>query len=315
MSVLQQANSQIENILTKLNVDFKRSGKWLTSRCAAHGGDNRGAMAFCTHTNKWVCFTRHCQEEYGNDVVGLVSGILQLSRNEAYGWLSENIQEVEGVVKKDVQEREDRIYEEHLLKKLLRTDFYLKRGFSQSTVDAFEHGKAESKTMRNRIVFPIRDEKGFIRGFSGRWAGREVQKDGKTVCLTDHNKEVVKWRHTSFKKSNYLYRLNEAKSFSKDNLIIVESIGNVMRFYDAGFKNCVASLGSFLSLTQAALIMKSTKKAVLAFDNDKAGIKAEATARKILEPFVNLKTIFPPIGLDWADLQNADLIDIWNKNK
>ncbi len=319
MSVLQQANSQIESILTKLNINFKRSGKWLTASCSVHNGDNRGAFAFCTHTNKWVCFTQHCQQDCGNDILGLVRGVLSLNRAEAYNWLIENIDDVEYIPKEKEEEREDRIYPDYCVKKLFRTDFYLKRGFSQPTVEAFEHGIAQSKAMRNRVVFPIRDEKGLIRGFSGRWALKETQVERKgemkTICVTDAGTEVPKWRHTSFKKTRYCYRLREAQEFCKDELIVVESIGNAMRFYDAGFKNCIACMGSFISLQQANLIMNNTKTAILAFDNDKAGKAAEESSRKLLEPFLNLKTIWTPEGEDWATLTNEQVLNIWNKTK
>lgn len=319
MSVIQQAHSQIESILIKLNINFRKSGSWLTAPCSVHQGDNRGALAFCTRTNKWVCFTRHCQQEYGNDIVGLVAGVLDVSRTEALGWLEENVQDVDISAKRVRKEKEDRVYEEFFTKKLLKTDFYLRRGFSEATVNSFEHGMANALSMRNRVVFPIRDEIGLIRGFSGRWAGKEIeverQDKKKMVCVTESGVQVPKWRHTSFKKTNYCYRLKEARQSCQDELIVVESIGNVMRFYDSGFTNCIACMGSYLSFRQANLIIGSTKKAILAFDNDKAGKQAETEARKLLQPYMNLKTIWTPEGMDWGEMKNQELLELWNKNK
>lgn len=313
MSV-QQLNSQIENILTKLNISFKRSGRYLQMCCPIHGGDNPTGLGFHLEKNKWICFTRGCQEEWGSDILGLISGVLQVSRVEANDWILDNVEGFSCSVKNKITEKEDTIYTEQLIKRLLKTDFYLKRGFSQATVDAFEHGKAEAHTMKGRIVFPIRDEKGFARGFSGRWAGKEVKDEkGKTICVTATGVKVPKWKHTSFNKTNYCYRMKEAKPFCKDELIIVESIGNVMRFYDAGFKNCVACMGSFISVMQAEQIIKNTKTVILAFDNDKAGHKAEKQSRELLEAIVNLKTIWPPEGKDWAEISNNEVLTILNK--
>lgn len=308
--LLALANAQAGSILSKLGIEYSESNRWLSACCPVHGGDNRTALAFNVEKGYWKCFTQDCQEKWGSTIVGLVAGVLNYTCDDAVEWLRENVKEI-GDLKIKNHKVSDKIYKEECLKLLLRTDFYVKRGFSQLTVDSFEHGKAEKGAMSHRVVFPIRDENAKIRGFSGRWTKKEEIRDGKIVCLSNTGKQVAKWRHTSFNKSDYLYNFYKAKEFCRDELILVESIGNVMRWWDCGFKNCVACLGSSLSTKQIKLIIPSTKKVLLAFDNDKAGLKALKKASKGLEEYVNIATILPPPDRDWAECSNQEVLDIY----
>lgn len=307
------ATNKGEQILSLLGIEFSIAGRWLTSQCNIHGGDNHHGFGFNSEKGTWRCFTHRCEQIYGNDIAGLVAGIKKCSYNEAIDWLVEHFEELD-LVEKKIKVMEEKIYPEMDLKKLLRTDFYLKRGFSQETVNSFYHGLAESGSLRCRVVFPIRNAKGFIIAYSGRWAGQEKIIDGKVVCFNDA-REVPKWKHTSFKKSDNLYNFNVAKDLIEKEIIIVESIGNVMRWWEAGFKNVVACMGSSLSSKHTSMLIGKTQRVILAFDNDDAGIKASQNSIKRLEHYVNSIELSPPRGKDWADITNQEVKDIYEKIK
>jgi len=312
--LVKLANSQIPNLLTKLGIDFSHSGRWLTAPCKIHGGDNRQAFCFNSDKAYWKCFTRGCQEKFGNNIIGVVSGVLGYNFSDSIEWLINNIDEDVKIFQK-IERKEDKIYPETYLQRLFRNDFYLKRGFKQETLNDFEHGKAEAYALANRIVFPIRDENGMIRGFSGRWAGTEKIIDNETKCFDSRGNKVVKWRHTSFCKSNYLYNYYRAKQYCQEELIIVESIANVMRFWECGKKNCVASFGKDLSIRQVQLIIPSTKKVILAYDNDEAGVDGSRKAFKTLEPYINVEVMSSNNNQDWAEKSNEEVISIYENHK
>jgi hypothetical protein len=302
---------EIENILTKLGFDFVKNGCWLTANCKVHGGDNTHGFSFNTQKMYWKCWTNKCHEKHGIRLHNLISAILGISEYEAKEWLEEN---ASIKVRKTIKEvKTDKIYPEFCLKRLFRTDFYLKRGFLESTLENFEHGLAESGVMRGRVVFPIRDHNGFIRGFSGRWAGKQEDRNGKLVCLNRMGQNVPKWKHTSFTKSSYLYNFYKAKEHCTEQIILVESIGNVMRLWECGFKSVVACLGSSLSPELASTIISTTKRLILAFDADNAGFKATTKAKKMLDGYIDIKTISPTSGKDWAELNNQEVMEIWKK--
>lgn len=309
--LVELSNAQIQDILTLLEVKFTQGGSWISACCPVHKGDNHHAFAFNLQKGYWKCFTHDCHEKWGHNIVGLVSGVLGYNYNDSVGWLLNNVKEVAGL-KQKVQRTEDRIYPEKCLLRLFKTDFYVKRGFSALTVSEFEHGQAQTGIMIHRVVFPVRDDKGLIRGFSGRWSGTEREIDGKLQCVTEAGKAVPKWRHTKLNKMDYLYNFYRAKDNCKEELILVESIGNVMRFWDCGKKNCVACLGSALSPKHIKMLCSTTKKVVLAFDNDNAGRKVLKKARKMLEQYVDLKIITPPEGKDWAECTNEEVLKIYD---
>lgn len=311
--LIDLANSQIYSILDKLGVSYSESGEWASGACKIHHGDNKKGFGYNVSKGYWNCFTRKCHEQYGSNIIGLVSGTLQLSYEDAVGWLQDNVEDVK-IKRFKMEHKEDKIYPEVCLLRLFKTDFYLKKNFLQQTLDAFEHGSAQSGDMLHRVVFPIRDSNGFIRGFSGRWSGKEVDNpDGTTTCFTSNGKEVAKWRHTSFHKSQYLYNFYRAKEFCSKELILVESIGNTMRWWEAGFRNCVACLGSSLSTIQAQMIMASTKKIILAFDQDPAGRLAAEKTKAKLEEFIDLVDLIPTKN-DWAKMSNQEVKDEFAKN-
>ena len=238
--------------------------------------------------------------------MGLVSGAKDIPSEDAAEWIMENVDEDMMI---EMIEREEReyIFPEFCLKSLKATKFYLERGFTAETLKCFEHGLAESKKLRNRVVFAVRNSEGKIVGFSGRWAGKEDVVNGRTACFGDSGREVPKWMHDSFKKSKYLYHFTEAKEFCKKNIIVVESIGNVMRFWEAGYKNCVACMGSSISSDQSKILTSNSDCITLAFDNDPAGHRAESISRKRLEHYVDVKTMFPPDHRDWAEMSTEEV--------
>jgi hypothetical protein len=42
---------------------------------------------------KWVCWTHHCEEERGNDILGLVSSVLGSDFRDTCKWLEDALNE------------------------------------------------------------------------------------------------------------------------------------------------------------------------------------------------------------------------------
>lgn len=304
--LIQDASQRIEAVLSLLGVNFSKSGTWIQSCCPIHKGDNPTGFAWNCRTSRWTCFSNGCHIHVINDIVGLVQSVLNISRDESYKWLNKNVDFTGPVTVFEQEERIDRIYPECCLKKLLRSNYYRSRGFNEETCCHFEHGEAQAKEMRNRVVFPIRNDKGFIIGFSGRWLGEQKIIDGKVKCVTKTGTVVPKWKHTSFNKSNILYNFNDAKKYAEKEIIIVESIGNAMRWYNCGFKNVVACLGVSLSNKQCQDLISCSKLAIVAFDWGNAGQKGADRAKKQLEEFIDCIILTPSDERDWADLSDEE---------
>ncbi|RUM59612.1 MAG: DNA primase [Persephonella sp.] len=128
---------------------------------------------------------------------------------------------------------------------------------------------------RGRIIFPIRDHSGRLVAFGGR-------------ILPSENKNLPKYLNSPetkiYNKSKVLYGFYEAKDYlrEKKTAIIVEGYFDLLSMYQIGFKNIVATLGTSLTLEHGKLLKKFIDKAILMFDNDKAGKEAVIRASKIL---------------------------------
>ena len=155
----------------------------------------------------------------------------------------------------------DKVYDESILDKLFPNyNFYNKKNISEETQKFFNLGLAGSGNMYRRMVFPIYNEHFQIIGFSGRKVD---------------NVETAKWKHIG-KKNNWIYPAyipNENTVDSviteKEEVYLVESIGDAMALYDQGIKNVLVIFG--LSVSPAIITYLSSKrlnKIIIAGNND-----------------------------------------------
>ena len=86
----------------------------------------------------------------------------------------------------------------------------------------------------------------------------------------------------AFNKSKTLFALNYAKDFCSDSLILCEGYMDVISMHQAGFQNAVATLGTAITEEHARIISRYTKKVILSYDSDEAGVAATAKAMKRL---------------------------------
>ena len=136
-------------------------------------------------------------------------------------------------------------------------------GRSEKTGNYFDY-------FRGRIIFPIIDNFSNVIAFGGRALG-----DGKPKYLNSSDTPV-------FKKSRNLFALNFARNACAESLILCEGYMDVIAVNMAGFPNTVATLGTALTTEQARIMAKYTKKVILSYDSDDAGVTAAKRAIPIL---------------------------------
>ena len=126
-------------------------------------------------------------------------------------------------------------------------------------------------TFRNRVMFPIIDVSGNVIAFGGR-----VMDDSKPKYKNSSDTPV-------FKKLRNLFALNFARHTCQDALILCEGYMDVIALHSAGITNAVATLGTAITSEQARVISRYTKKVIISYDSDEAGVKAASRAMKLLE--------------------------------
>ncbi len=142
---------------------------------------------------------------------------------------------------------------------------------------------------RNRLMFPIINQRGDTVGFGGRILG-----EGEPKYL--NSPETV-----LFTKSHVLYGLNFAGPAIRKagKAVLLEGYMDVIACHQAGVEYTVAPLGTSLTEDHARLLKRYTDNVVVLFDPDAAGIKAALRGALILiERGLFVKVASLPEGLD-----------------
>lgn len=142
---------------------------------------------------------------------------------------------------------------------------------------------------RGRLMFPICDTQGRPVAFGGRIIG-----EGEPKYLNSPETAV-------YTKGQHLFGLGYSRDSirNKDFAILVEGYLDFLIPFQEGVRNLVASLGTALTDNQVRLLGRYTRKIVVNFDPDSAGVAATKRSLELLlgEGFkVNVLTL--PDNLD-----------------
>lgn len=119
---------------------------------------------------------------------------------------------------------------------------------------------------RDRIIFPIFSHIGKVIGFGGRILKPEE----------DQPKYINSPETRVYQKSRVLYGLYQGKQAirDRDEALLVEGYTDVLSLHQAGVEQAVATSGTALTTDQIKLLQRYTKRIVMLYDADAAGVKA-----------------------------------------
>ncbi len=153
--------------------------------------------------------------------------------------------------------------------------FLRKRG--QSIPDAVEAGlvrRGGQDYFQQRLVVPIRDDRGQVLAFTGR-----------TVLDGEPRKYVNTPETPAYTKGKVLFALDLARTAIQErgHAVLMEGQFDVIVGHQFGVGNAIASSGTALTGDQLALLRRFTDEVVLMFDNDRAGRAAAAKAIELAQ--------------------------------
>lgn len=151
-----------------------------------------------------------------------------------------------------------------------------------------ENNKIYDK-FRNRIIFPITDERNRVIAFGGRVLGEGIPK-----YLNSPETKI-------FKKGKTLYNFARARSaiFDEGYAVLVEGYMDVISLAVGGIKNVVAGLGTAITVDQLQKLFSITDRIVVCLDSDSAGIMAAKRVAQTVLPLINASK-----NLEFAFLSN-----------
>lgn len=125
---------------------------------------------------------------------------------------------------------------------------------------------------RDRIIFPILDVNMNIVGFGGR-----VLDDSEPKYLNSPETPV-------YHKSRTLFGLCSARDKCRveNSVYIVEGYLDLLALHQHGIENSVATLGTALTAEHIRLLTRYTRRMVLVYDSDEAGIRS---AQRCIDTF------------------------------
>lgn len=161
----------------------------------------------------------------------------------------------------------------------------------------------EWKAMRNRLVFPIRNEEGILVGFGAR---RLTDTSNSPKYINSPTSEL-------YRKNEILYGLHMARKMirEKQYAILVEGYKDVLAMHAAGFRNTVALCGMALCDGHIALLKKYTSRVLVMLDADTAGRKASEKAVLLLR-MQDIRAY----GVELPEGEDPDsLFRLWGKDR
>ena len=150
-----------------------------------------------------------------------------------------------------------------LVKAATQADFSLQQLIDAGLIKNDDRGPMDR--FRERVIFPILDERGNPVGFGGRALSEDILPkylNSPTTSLYD--------------KSKTLYNLYNARlAIQKERkVILVEGYFDAIMPYQAGVGHVVASLGTALSESHASLLKRFAEETIIVYDGDPAGFQA-----------------------------------------
>ncbi|MEW5787755.1 MAG: DNA primase [Pseudomonadota bacterium] len=160
---------------------------------------------------------------------------------------------------------------------------------------------------RDRVMFPIRNERGKVIAFGGRVMGA-----GEPKYLNSPETPL-------FHKGRELYGLHEHRRAiqGENRVVVVEGYMDVVMLDQHGVQNAVATLGTAITADQASRLLRLADTVIFAFDGDNAGRKAAWRALENSLPQARdgklLGFLFLPEGEDPDSFVRAQGADAFRK--
>ena len=155
-----------------------------------------------------------------------------------------------------------------------------------------DRGNSPYDRFRKRVTFPIRAVSERIIGFGGRIVG-----DGEPKYLNSPETPA-------YTKGRHLFGLERARTGIRraGHAVLVEGYLDVISLHAHGVDTAVAVLGTALTPEQARLLSRFTRRVVLNFDGDEAGLRAaRRSVAVLLAEGLDVRVMALPPGVDPDD--------------
>ena len=308
----EKLNKNAVKVFDALGMKTEVFNKNIYSCCPIHGGDNPRGFSYSPEIGVWRCWTRDCQEDHSNDLIGLIQAVLsqegdsEASFKDAVLWACQTFQWETPNFKASTTPAPEEVIEEEIAleNKVLNTwvketnkleytldkfniectldypsQYFIDRGFEPETMKYFEVGDCNdcNDYLRDRAIIPIHDDSGEnIVGIIGR-------------ATKEYRQPKFLFHPQGFDKRYLFYNWHRAIKHVTDHglqyLYITEGQGDVWRLYESGVHNAVSIFGKTLSQQQIFKLMSypQISNLIILTDDDQAGRTSKIAIRRQLQ--------------------------------
>lgn len=298
---------KIQEVLTSLGYTLSDKGSYWQTSAIFRGGDNKTAIQIYKDTGIWKDYVQQTPYMPFEKLLKITLKTNDDSLIKNYIKTDCDFDFERRTSEKKIEM--EKTYPESSLSRLLpHYKFYNDRGISTDTLKLFKGGLATEGKMFQRFVFPIFNSDNKIHGFSGR--------------IMSKSSTAPKWKHVGV-KSKWIYphnlSLNEIQK--KQEVILVESIGDVLSLFENGYKNILCTFGLEISPSLISyLVGVNPKKIIISFNNDKLS-KNNAGKNGAIKNFLKLQKfldnqkiyIHLPTKNDFGEMNSEDFTEWSNK--
>lgn len=317
----------IEDILREFDIEHVKYGNRISFTCPVHGSDNNESATIYTNSSyvsTWYCWTNHCEEKCGKDMIGFMSGLLKTDRSGVIRWCHNRFGG-HYEIKSNPEKRDNQSFvtTTNILTKQRNTEsfgvprydvrkslsipaqYFIGRGFTKEVLDKYDVGFCENRarSMYNRVIVPIyNDDHKYMVGCMGRTVYPKcivcnMFHNISSPCPTnkDEKRNCSKWKHSGgFNAGSYFYNYWYAKPIIESGgiAILVEGQGDIWRLEEAGIHCGLGMFGTFLTDERKILLTESgAQSVIIATDSDDAGKEARKKLEEYLPRFYNVYSV------------------------
>ncbi len=230
-----------------------RTGNEYMCLCPFHDNQNSASLQFNVDRGLFTCFS-----------CGASGNIRSLEKGLGVRFKEQEVDVADIIDKLDALDAKPAVtaptLDENILKRYaFPTDYWSSRGFNEKTIEAFDLGY---DPMDNIGIIPLRTTDGRLVAFIRRYLDPDADVKYKMPLKEKYS------------RSANLFASWLVAQDPRDEVVITEGPIDAMKVWQAGFP-AVAQYGSSISFQQVRLLRRlGFNRAVLFYDNDKAGRRA-----------------------------------------
>ncbi len=292
----------VKEILLELGyTNIVETSKEFRTRPIYRDSDNNTVLSIKKDSGHFIDFARNISGSF-EDLIKITLNLKTI--DEAKLWAAGKYDTSEQVKVSRPEIKSPRTFSKESLAKISPDhSYWINRGVSEGTLKEFKGGIVREGKMKDRYIFPIFNHKEELIGVADRDL---ISSKGSTRPKWKLVGDKSQWKYPLSNNHKEIKTLNE--------VILVESVGDMLALWDSGIKNVAVTFGLDVSVALINLFLRyDLSKIFIAFNNDSennsAGNAAATKAKNKLLKYFDEKqvSIKLPTKKDFGEMSKEEI--------